>query len=356
VSERYTIQHSVDAAADTLDVPNFEVTPTQVMAFKKIRFAGSSYFDIGSGLLPFSITPSDATSTQARAMLAADRVRADAFDLGGDPESGAVAPGEVARLRNLSGFVQTWNEALSQLLGMQALMGAILGHLNPVVTTYGQFLRRYRRVLTRLEFEMDHAHGRRLGPAITTFHVQLAWRNWMVLQLDTGETEAITPPDFGVGITMLETQNNLMWPPSVTNVPLLLNLSLAQRPVPARAPVTAPAQAGNRAPNAAAAPPAVAWRDQGRDQGRLIRNTARPPVYTGNTPFSQNIRARRVAEAIALAGPPPVINRSGVTGPMCVSLHVKGQCFEHCDRMIDHGVLTADKAASLLTWCQAAYA
>jgi hypothetical protein len=142
MSEGYTLQQSVDAAAATLDPPSFEVTPTQVMAFKKIRYAGSSYFDIGSGLLPFSITPSDATFTQARAMLAADRVRADAFDLGGYPESGAVAPGEVARLRNLRGHIpQTWNEALSQLLGMQALMGAILGHLHPVVTAYVQFLR-----------------------------------------------------------------------------------------------------------------------------------------------------------------------------------------------------------------------
>jgi hypothetical protein len=142
VSERYTLQQSVDAAAAALDVPSFEVTPTQVMAFKNFRYAGSSYFDIGSGLLPFSIAPSDATSVQARAMLAADRVRADAFDLGGDPESGAVAPGEVARLRNLSGYIpQTWNEALYQLLGIQALMGALLGHLHPAVTAYGRFLR-----------------------------------------------------------------------------------------------------------------------------------------------------------------------------------------------------------------------
>jgi hypothetical protein len=61
------------------------VTPTQVMSFKNFRYAGSSYFDIGSGPLSFSITPTDATSVQARAMLAADRVRADAFDLGADP-------------------------------------------------------------------------------------------------------------------------------------------------------------------------------------------------------------------------------------------------------------------------------
>jgi hypothetical protein len=120
-------------------------------------------------------------------MLAADRMRADAFDLGADPENGAVAPGEVARIHNLSGYTpQTWNEARSQLLGMQALMGALLGNGHPAVTAYGRFLRRYIRMLTRLELEIDHAHGRCLGPSLMTFHVQLAWRNWMVVQLEAG--------------------------------------------------------------------------------------------------------------------------------------------------------------------------
>jgi hypothetical protein len=60
-------------------------------------------------------------------MLAADRVRIDTFYLGADPDSGAMSPGEVARLHNISGYIpQTWNEALSQLLGMQALVGNFL--------------------------------------------------------------------------------------------------------------------------------------------------------------------------------------------------------------------------------------
>jgi hypothetical protein len=40
---------------------------------------------------------------QARAMLVTDRIRADDFDLGGHPESGAIGPSKVARLRNPSG-------------------------------------------------------------------------------------------------------------------------------------------------------------------------------------------------------------------------------------------------------------
>jgi hypothetical protein len=303
------------------------------MAFKNFRYAGSTYFDIGSGLLPFSITPSDATSVQARAMLAADRVRADAFELGADPENGAVAPGEVARLRNLSGYApQTWNEARSQLLGMQALMGALLGNRHPAVTAYGRFLRRYSCMLTRLEFEIDHAHGRRLGPSLMTFHIQLAWRNWMVVQLEAGETEAIDPPDFGTGLTMLETQNNLMWLPSITNVPMLLNLSVPIRapPVgrtpgpapPVRASAPAPSSAAYHVPNPPGGVPNVAPVAR-RDQGRPVRNTARASLFTDNSPFAQNVRSRRVSEAIALAGPPPPWWTAVVPQFLCVSRGIR---------------------------------
>jgi hypothetical protein len=62
VSERWVLQQAVDAACASLGAPAFEVTPTNVMAFKNFRFAGASYTDIGAGLLPFSITPADAIS------------------------------------------------------------------------------------------------------------------------------------------------------------------------------------------------------------------------------------------------------------------------------------------------------
>jgi hypothetical protein len=268
-------------------------------------------------------------------MLAADRVRADAFDLGADPENGAIAPGEVARLRNLSGYTpQTWNEARSQLLGMQSLMGALLGNGHPAVTDYGRFLRRYSRMLTCLEFEIDHAHGRRLGPSLMMFHVQLAWRNWMVVQLEAGETEAIDPPDFGTGLTMLETQNNLMWLPPITNVPMLLNLSVPIRaplvgrtPGPAppvRAPAPAPSSAAYHVPTPPGGAPTVAPVAR-RDQGRPVRNTSQASLFTANSPFAQNGRLRRVSETIVLVGPPPWWT---AVGPqfLCVSCGIQKEC------------------------------
>jgi hypothetical protein len=95
------MQQSVDVACATLSLPSFQVSPAHAMAFKNLQFAGGQYFDIGTGLLPFSITPADAQSSAARVMLTVDQGRADAFDLGADPETSAIAPGDVPRLRNL---------------------------------------------------------------------------------------------------------------------------------------------------------------------------------------------------------------------------------------------------------------
>jgi hypothetical protein len=195
VSERYVLQQAVDAASATLGVPSFEVTPTKVMSFNNFRFVGAAYHVIGTGLLPFGITPSDATSTHARAMLAVDRTQADAFNLGGDPENGAIAPGDISRLRNLSGYTpQSWMEAHTQLHSIESLMGTLLGGDHPVVEAYGRFLRKYGRLMTLLESEVDQVHGRRIGPSLVTFHIQLMWRNSLAAQLDAVENMWVDPP------------------------------------------------------------------------------------------------------------------------------------------------------------------
>jgi hypothetical protein len=82
---------------------------------------------------------------------------------------------------------------------------------------------------TRLESDLDHAHGCCLGPALMVFHVQLAILNWLVCQVDMEETEHLSPPDFCQGLHMLEVQNNLMWLPTMTNVPALLALRATTR-------------------------------------------------------------------------------------------------------------------------------
>jgi hypothetical protein len=144
------------------------------------------------------------------------------------------------------------------------------------------------------------------------FHVQLAMRNWLVCQLDVGETEYLPPPDVCQGLNMLEVQNNLMWLPTVTNVPALLALCVVTR---ASVSTSNP---GNRTPAAATAAPApdgaVVSATPRRDAGAQVCNPNRDARFVGNTPLACLVRSRSVGLAITTAGsdpPPPSVEKWG---------------------------------------------
>jgi hypothetical protein len=83
---------------------------------------------------------------------------------------------------------------------------------------------------------VEQVYGHRLGPALVTFHVQLTLMNWLATHLETGETGYVDVAAFNQGLDMLDVQNNLMWLPTVTNVPVLLAFRTPDRaPPPSRA-------------------------------------------------------------------------------------------------------------------------
>jgi hypothetical protein len=211
--------------------------------------------------------------------------------------------------------------------------------------------------MTRLESKVDQVHGCRLRPSLVTFHIQLMWRNWLVAQMDAAETTWAEPPVFGMGLSMMETHQNLMWLPTVTNVPLLLAL----RNIPRTGLTAAPDAPVARAPAARAAAPASeiapAAAAARRDAGRQLCSPNRAPRFVGNTPFVQNVRSRAVSEAITTAGSPsPIVTWNGASVPLYISWHDRGQCFENCSRSADHMALTEGEATELHTWCELAYA
>jgi hypothetical protein len=111
-------------------------------------------------------------------MLEADRGQADAFDLDGDPENGAIAPGDIRSLRNMSGYLpHTWMKAHTQVQSYRGMLASLLGNLQLTVITYHHFLHVYDQVFTRLKGELDSAYGWRLAPCLVNFHVQLMVRN-----------------------------------------------------------------------------------------------------------------------------------------------------------------------------------
>jgi hypothetical protein len=51
-----------------------------------------------------------------------------------------------------------------------------------------------------------------------------------------------------------------------------------------------------------------------------------------------------------------MVVRNGVSGPLCISWHARGQCFENCTRNGDHGALNEGESMAFHTWCELAYA
>jgi hypothetical protein len=108
ISERIILQREMDAAAMVLDLVPFQVTPSQVIAMKTFDFTDASYTGIGTGVLPFSITPADATSEKGRAAICADRGRAETFDLSGEYGNGATTTEDATKMRNYKGYVTVY--------------------------------------------------------------------------------------------------------------------------------------------------------------------------------------------------------------------------------------------------------
>jgi hypothetical protein len=144
LSERVVLQRKVDAAADVLELVPLQVTPSQVIALKNFYFCGSAYNEIGTGVLPFSIKPADATTDKGRSAIIADRARAGTFDLSGELVNGAVSTTDAHSMRNLKWYVAAdWMEARLQIRSVATMMASLLVTTYPTISLYRHFLRKY---------------------------------------------------------------------------------------------------------------------------------------------------------------------------------------------------------------------
>jgi hypothetical protein len=131
---------------------------------KSFDFCGPSYSEIGTVILPFSITLADDTSDRGCAAIMADHGRAETYDLSWEAINGAITTTDAARMRNLKGYVAAdWMEARMHLQGMDMMMGALLGTTHPVLAVYTTFLRKYNAMEPRVRHEFELVYGATLG-------------------------------------------------------------------------------------------------------------------------------------------------------------------------------------------------
>ncbi len=52
---------------------------------------------------------------------------------------------------------------------------------------------------------------------------------------------------------------------------------------------------------------------------------------------------------------PPTVKRNGTDVPMCISYHLRGQCFSNCSQKADHAKHTNEEDVKLMDWCKKAF-
>jgi hypothetical protein len=258
------------SSAEALGVIPFKVTPSQSIALKTFDLCGLSAGEICTGVLPLSIIPPDATYAAAVWATAGNYTNAEIYDLSGDPSGGALSTVGRQRLRNQKGYIpDNWSEARVHLRCTLGLFGALCGDRHGVAVAWGAMLRRFERVESRLQHQLDLEYGVRLAPGMFVFHLQLILRDWFEEQARTGQRRSVPAPDFAEHIRTFERQNNLSWVPSVSNVPALHALRLQ--------PLAANALPAPRGPGVA-------------ELGACVRNPSRDARFTGSTAFATNVR------------------------------------------------------------------
>jgi hypothetical protein len=80
-----------------------------------------------------------------------------------------------------------------------------------------------------------------------------------------------------------------------------------------------------------------------------------PAVAACFAPYTEHIQATTIKAAMTKGGTPPTVERNGRAQPVCLSYHLKGECWSGCARADDHGPHTQEEDNALLNWCQAAY-
>jgi hypothetical protein len=78
----------------------------------------------------------------------------------------------------------------------------------------------------------------------------------------------------------------------------------------------------------------------------------------GNTAFSENVRSRRVKEAITLAEGRDAmtnVNQGGELGVVCISYHNHGTFYELCPPSDKPHPLSQAEAVPFHAWCVVAY-
>ena len=347
---RSILQDATELAAQELRVTKPLITVQHANTVQNFLFEGTTESNLGTGLLPFTVTPPGAVSLEAS--IRHDQDYEQTADYTTIMDSNTIMTATDARaLRGGGTYVPCdVDEAEIILESYGALLGAVLGVKHAVITSHFAALEAYKHVRLHLKKRMTDVYGPKMAAATLLYYFQSRYKDWFRRQWAMSNTATLPPPSLSAGFESYAVSYTLNWLPDTNHLPLLQRLNRLDRPgenLPSGETSGSAGGQSSRRENSASTDNANPSPARQR-----VRNRNRDTRLVGQKPIANRIRNTTVREAIEKAGEPPP--GDGVTD-RCLSYHLKGSCYADCPRAADHHPLEDDAKEKLYEWCILAY-
>jgi hypothetical protein len=338
--ERATLQSFATQTAFALGIQNSAplITPTLATRITDLQFAPHDFDNLDDGVLLFSVASRNLADADAA------RLNAQHYDQMLEGSLGATLP-------NLIQFRETDRVSLPTTIAhvsvtlkqYRVLLHMLFTNTHPLTIEFDSFCTVWSLNEPLLSELSDPSQP---IPALILRWLQLRLALWFSTQ---AHTEQVLPvPNLVELIQRIRLQEP--WYPTIP----ARYLPRRTPPVPppaARFPRVGPDPLIPVPVNPAPVNPALAAPGP---RGRVPQNIIRNDTYDNRfAPFralsiaiSEVFRANRNV-------PPPLNDQEAA---MCLSYHIRGSCYDICQRALDHRLQTPDEALRLHTWCVPCYA
>ena len=349
---RSLLQDAVETSADRFKVQTPHVTVAHATTLTNWAFAGTSLFNVGTGLLPFTVTPPGAVSMESRVRFERDQERSADHDTIMEGST-SITASDARSFRTAGAFVpSSFDETEATLEGYGALLGAVLGNEHPNVVSHFESIDNYRTVRHTLRQAITDVVGRAKAPATLLYYYQVRHRRWFERQWKISTTATLPPPDFSAGFERYAESLNIDWLPNTSQV--LVFQRLRDTPPQDSDERLGRNVGGSSTSNTTGTTVSDLTQDKPEETERKrVRNNNRDPRFKGRTPLAVMIRSAKIQDAIDKQGCIPVTPDGE---ERCLSWHLKGTCYGNCERASDHVVLKGAEKEELHKWAAEGFA
>ena len=314
------IQQTIDDHAQKFDMIEGPIVSTGSMQlFKTLRFQGVDEQDLGSGILPMSLTPPGAVSSQARAQLIEHNENALTYDFMMSTDGQQISSGDAKLLSKTKGYVPTeWSEAKAQVEAYQPVVTAILGELHPTALEYIRAVKYASTIFLSLKQALEDKVGRKQAPAVYSYIFHSSMHGWFREQYHT--RYPVPPPELVNDFRRFSMRKNLEWLPNISDIESIRTLGQVEAPIAPRSPT--------KKTTAAATNSGI---------GTRVVNPFWDGRFKLDNAFCTVVKEKAARKIIGAA------KACGKIFPMttdgkerCITWHAKGYCGASCKQAYDH--------------------